>query len=90
MYIIKSGDLVWRRNTAGADGKFVNDATLFRATIMTQEKAQTIIADNWGGLLAHPPQFPQYMADYQQALAVWQAARIVQVRITECVDDHPI
>lgn len=84
MYIIKSGDLVWRRNTAGADGKFVSDPTLFRATIMTQEKAQTIIADNWGGLLANPPQFPQYMADYQQALAVWQSARIVQVCITEC------
>ena len=51
---------------------------------MTQEKAQIVLADNLGGLLAHPPQFPQYMADYQQSLAVWQAARIVQVCISEC------
>ena len=29
MFIIKSGDLVWRRNTAGVDGKFVSDPTLF-------------------------------------------------------------
>lgn len=84
MYIIKSGDQVWKRNTFGSDGKFVNDPTLWKATVMTLHKAQIIIADNLGGLQAHPAQFPQYMADYQQALALWQMARPVRVQISEC------
>lgn len=84
MYIIKSNDLVWKRHTFGSDGKFILDPTLYKATLMPLAKAQIIIADNLGGLQANPAQFPQYMADYLEALAKWQAARIVKVIIQEC------
>ncbi len=82
MYIIKSGDKVWRRD-AHIYGRFLEDATMFKATLMTEERANLVLQENLQEVVASTQPSSPFRHLHLDTLAEWQAATLIKVELRE-------